>query len=94
MERARLRLANRIGSHGEEFLARHGAGRTAAARRALADVAACRTAALGGQARRCPCCGHVEVPYRPCGNRHCSGCGAGKRAAWLEREAQLLLPVA
>jgi hypothetical protein len=35
----------------------------------------------------------VEVHYRSCGNRHCPGCGAGKRAAWLEREAALLLPV-
>jgi len=53
----------------------------------------CRTAALGGQARRCLACGHVEVHYRSCGNRHCPRCGAGKRAAWLEREAELLLPV-
>jgi uncharacterized protein (UPF0212 family) len=57
-------------------------------------VPACRTAALGGHARRCLDCDHVEVPYRSCGNRHCPRCGAGKRAAWLEREAQLLLPVA
>jgi Putative transposase/Transposase zinc-binding domain len=57
-------------------------------------VVDCRTAALGGQARRCAGCGHVEVHYRSCGNRHCPGCGAGKRAAWLEREAELLLPVA
>jgi hypothetical protein len=57
-------------------------------------VADCRTAALGGRARRCAACGHVEVHYRSCGNRHCPGCGAGKRAAWLEREARLLLPVA
>jgi hypothetical protein len=57
-------------------------------------VVDCRTAALGGQAWRCADCGHVEVHYRSCGNRHCPGCGAGKRAAWLEREAALLLPVA
>jgi hypothetical protein len=94
MERARLRLADLIGSHGEELLGRYGAGLTAEARRALRDVLECRTAALGGQARRCAACGHVEVHYRSCGNRHCPGCGAGKRAAWWEREARLLLPVA
>ena len=93
MERDRLRLADLIGTYGEEFLGRYGAGLTAEARRALRDVAECRTAALGGQARRCAACGHVEVHYRSCGNRHCPGCGAGKRAAWLEREAQLLLAV-
>ena len=48
MERARLRLADLIGSHGEELLGRYGAGLTAEARRALRDVLECRTAALGG----------------------------------------------
>lgn len=94
MGQSRLRLADLIEAYGEGFLARHGGGLAPEARRALADVAACRTAALGGQARRCPSCGHVEVHYRSCGNRHCPGCGAGKRAAWLEREATWLLPVA
>ena len=94
MERDRLTLKEVIQTHGEELLERHGAGLTAEARRALRDVVDCRTAALGGQARRCVHCGHVEVHYRSCGNRHCPGCGAGKRAAWLEREAALLLPVA
>src|SRR4051812_8361954 len=93
MARPRLRLADPVEAHGDEFLARPGAGLTAEAKRALDDVRACRTAVLGGQARRCLGCGHVEVHYRSCGNRHCPGCGAGKRAAWLEREAQWLLPV-
>ena len=93
MERDRLRLADLLQAHGEEFLERYGPALTVEARRAVADVLACRTATLGGQARRCLACGHVEVHYRSCGNRHCPGCGAGKRAAWLEREAHRLLPV-
>ena len=94
MEPDRLRLADLLQAHAEGFLGRYGSSLTAEARRALDDVLACRTATLGGHARRCLACGHVEVHYRSCGNRHCPGCGAGKRAAWLEREAQLLLPVA
>src|SRR5262245_30711047 len=93
MDRPRLRLQDLLEAHGDDFLARYGGALTAPARRALRDVRACRTAALGGHARRCLGCGHVEVHYRSCGNRHCPGCGAGKRAAWLEREAELLLPV-
>jgi len=93
MDRPRLRLADLLEAHGDDFLAQYGDRLTAQARRALRDVSACRTAALGGHARRCADCGHVEVHYRSCGNRHCPGCGAGKRAAWLEREAGLLLPV-
>ena len=93
MDRPRLRLADLLESHGDDFLAQYGDTLTSQARRALRDVGACRTAELGGHARRCADCGHVEVHYRSCGNRHCPGCGAGKRAAWLEREAELLLPV-
>jgi hypothetical protein len=93
MERTRLRLANVLEAHGQEFLAAYGQRLSAAAHRAVRAVRACRTAALGGHARRCGVCGHVEVHYRSCGNRHCPGCGAGKRAAWLEREAKLLLAV-
>jgi Putative transposase/Transposase zinc-binding domain len=93
MDRPRLRLQDLLEAHGDDFLARHGGTLTAQARRALRDARACRTAALGGHARRCLGCGHVAVHYRSCGNRHCPGCGAGKRAAWLEREAELLLPV-
>jgi hypothetical protein len=93
MDGPRLRLAQLLEKHLEPFLNRHGPQLTPEARRALADILLCRTAALGGQARRCLSCGHVEVHYRSCGNRHCPRCGAGKRAAWLEREAELLLPV-
>jgi hypothetical protein len=93
MDRPRLRLQDLLEVHGDDFLDRYGDTLTAEARQALDDVRACRTAALGGQARRCAACGHVEVHYQSCGNRACPGCGAGKRAAWLEREADLLLPV-
>ena len=93
MDRPPVRLADLLDKHLEAFLARHGHKLTPEARRALSDIEICRTAALGGQARRCLGCGHVEVHYRSCGNRHCPRCGAGKRAAWLEREAELLLPV-
>jgi Putative transposase/Transposase zinc-binding domain len=93
MDRPRLHLADLLERHGDDFLARHGHQLTPEARRALCDIQICRTAALGGQARRCLTCGHVEVHYRSCGNRNCPRCGAGKRAAWLEREAEVLLPV-
>src|SRR5262249_39772003 len=62
-------------------------------RRALADVAACRTAALGGHVQRCGQCGHQEIAYNSCRNRHCPKCQGARTAAWLQREASLLLPV-
>jgi len=76
------------------ILGRHAAGVTAEQRRAARDLAACRTARLGGVALACPDCGAVEYRYRSCGNRHCPKCQGGRRASWLEREAGYLLPVA
>jgi Putative transposase/Transposase zinc-binding domain len=78
------------------ILERHAAAAgplTAQQRRAVADLAACRTAALGGRLEQCAACGHQHYHYNSCRNRHCPRCQAGRRAAWLEREAAHLLPV-
>ncbi|HEV8178374.1 MAG TPA: IS91 family transposase [Gemmatimonadales bacterium] len=80
-------------AHGAAFLARHGATLSTLQRRTLADVAACRTAALGGHVRRCRGCGVETIAYNSCRNRHCPKCQGSRTAAWLRREASLLLPV-
>ena len=62
-------------------------------RRAVRDIASCRTAALGGRLHRCDACGH-EVPlYNSCRNRHCPKCQNLEQARWVERQVQDLLPV-
>ena len=91
-QRPAWEVADVIRAHGDEFLATHG-GLTAEQRRALYDLADCRTAALGGHVQRCADCGHDRVAYNSCRNRHCPKCQALARARWLEREAKLLLPV-
>jgi Putative transposase/Transposase zinc-binding domain len=82
-----------VRAHGAAFVARHGSALAAVQRRALADVAACRTAALGGHRRRCGQCGHEAIAYNSCRNRHCPKCQGSRTAAWLRREASFLLPV-
>jgi hypothetical protein len=84
-------VAEVIRLHGEEFLAKHGL--TAEQRRALFDLADCRTQALGGHVQRCLDCGDERIAYNSCRNRHCPKCQALARARWLERENKLLLPV-
>jgi hypothetical protein len=73
------------------------AGRAAALssaqQKALTDLGNCRTARLGGRIEQCSACGCREFVYNSCRNRHCPKCQAGCRAAWLEREAESLLPV-
>jgi hypothetical protein len=61
--------------------------------RTLSDLSACRTAALGGQVRRCDHCGLFDYRYHSCGNRHCPQCGGQKRADWLEKRRAELLDV-
>jgi hypothetical protein len=91
---AALTVADVIRACGPAFRARYGASLTASQRRALGDLAACRTAALGGHRWQCGACGHACVVYNSCRNRHCPTCQASARAAWLERETAWLLPVA
>jgi hypothetical protein len=92
-QRPLLEVADVIRSHGEAFLQTYGSHLTAAQKKALRDLALCRTAALGGHVERCLDCGHERVSYNSCRNRHCPKCQALSRARWLERESGYLLPV-
>ena len=67
---------------------------SAAQRRVLSDITACRSeAALGGLVFECDQCGHRKVAYNPCVNRHCPQCQAAARAGWLNKRLLDLLPV-
>lgn len=91
--RPALEVADVIRECGDAFVAQHGSWLTRSQRRALRDLAACRTAALGGHVQRCLDCGHERIAYNSCRNRHCPKCQALSRAHWLERQATHLLPV-
>ena len=91
MTRPRLEVAEVIRSCRDAFLQRYGAGLTSEQRRALDDLTACRTAALGGHVLECLQCGHQEVSYNSCGNRHCPKCQGTAAARWLEAQAADLL---
>jgi Putative transposase/Transposase zinc-binding domain len=58
--------------------------------RAIAD---CRTAVLGGHRRECPQCGHQEIAYNSCRNRHCPKCQGLEAARWIDAQQPDLLPV-
>jgi uncharacterized paraquat-inducible protein A len=66
---------------------------TSEQRRALRDVARCRTAALGGHVQRCGGCDHTRIAYNSCRNRHCPKCQSGAAQRWLEARQADLLPV-
>jgi hypothetical protein len=92
MTRPRLEVAEVIRSCYDAFLERYDKGLTPEQRRALDDLASCRTAALGGHVLECPQCGHQQIAYNSCGNRHCPKCQGTAAARWLETQAADLLP--
>ena len=92
MTRPRPTVAQVIRSCLDEFLEKYGSALTPEQRRALEDMARCRTAALGGHVLGCPACGHQQIAYNSCGNRHCPTCQATAAARWLEKQAADLLP--
>jgi hypothetical protein len=59
----------------------------------MSAIERCRTAALGGHVARCEneACGHTNVSYNSCRNRHCPKCQGVAARRWLaDREAELL----
>ena len=92
-DRPTLEVGEVIRTHGAAFQARYGGLLSGAQRKALRDLGACRTAALGGHVAHCLDCGRDRIAYNSCRNRHCPQCQALARAHWLAREAENLLPV-
>ena len=57
----------------------------------MSAIVSCRTAALGGHVTACEDCGHTQIAYNSCRNRHCPKCQGAAARDWLaEREAELL----
>lgn len=89
----RVEVADVFRRYGQDFLNAYGHGTFPEQRRALRDLAICRTAALGGHKCKCDHCDHEEISYNSCRNIHCPKCQARRRAAWLREQASCLLPV-
>jgi hypothetical protein len=77
--------------HGDAFRKGHALG--AMERRALRDISACRTGALGGHRDVCPNCGNAREVWNSCRNRHCPKCQALRQARWVSARMQRALPV-
>jgi hypothetical protein len=89
--RPQREVAEVFRQHADSFLERYGGVLSSEQRRALKDIAVCRTAALGGHVEACNRCGHQRIAYNSCRNRHCPKCQATSAAQWMEeKEADLL----
>src|SRR4030081_1926445 len=61
----------------------------------MSPIESCRTAALGGRVARCENnkCGHIQIAYNSCRNRHCPKCQGAAAREWLAAREAELLPV-
>ena len=91
MGRPTLEVADIVREHRSAYEALRGGNLPVTEHRVLDDIVHCRTAYFGGHLLRCSECGHEDISYNSCRNRHCPKCQAAARADWLaEREAELL----
>jgi hypothetical protein len=61
----------------------------------MSAIEHCRTAVLGGHVARCDneTCGHTQIAYNSCRNRHCPKCQGAAAREWLAKREAELLPV-
>ena len=88
-----MTVATVVRQFGSAYAARFGATMPAGHRRALDDLAACRTAAMGGHVTQCNTCGVEHYVYHSCRNRSCPSCHGVSTRAWLAARDTELLPV-
>ena len=93
MRKGRLEVADVFREYGPGYLRTFGSVTGTEQRRVIKDLLLCRTRALGGHALKCNRCGHAEISYNSCRNRHCPKCQAKARADWLLARAKDLLEV-
>jgi hypothetical protein len=91
MARPALEVADILRVHGDAYARAHAGHLSLGQLKVMSAIQNCRTAALGGHVARCDDCGHVEIAYNSCRNRHCPKCQGAAARQWLaERQAELL----
>jgi len=60
-------------------------------RKVVDAIISCRTAVLGGHVEICEECGHKQISYNSCRDRHCPKCQFVRKEKWvLEKDADIL----
>ena len=86
-----LEVAEIFRQHGPAYKQAHRLSRNHS--RVMRAIEICRTAALGGHKDRCDHCGHLEISYNSCRNRHCPKCQTLRKEKWIEAREKDLLPI-
>ncbi len=89
---ASIEVADVLRRFGPSYLEAFGERLLPSHRRAIEDIMACRTAAMGGHAYACEDCGKRFYVYHGCRNRSCPACHTRQTQQWLEARTVELLP--
>jgi hypothetical protein len=87
-----LEVAEIFRQHGPAYRESHRLSRNVL--RVMRAIEVCRTALLGGHKDQCDHCGHLEISYNSCRNRHCPKCQTLQKERWIEARNEDLLPIA
>jgi hypothetical protein len=90
--KTRTELADVVRRFGPKYTSQYGRGMMPSQKRALADIAACCTAELGGRLYHCDDCRDTFWRYHCCRNRACPKCHGSQVRRWLEQRRAELLP--
>jgi putative transposase/transposase-like zinc-binding protein len=87
-----LEVADIVRLHGAAYREHYGNTLNPARKRALQDIAACRTPFFGGHVYQCDQCREKVFSYHSCRNRSCPKCHQEQTEGWLRQQRQRLLP--
>jgi len=85
-------LADVVRRFAPEYTSQYAHAMMPSQKKALADIAACCTEALGGRLYRCDDCNKSFWRFYYCRNRACPKCQASRTQEWLQRREAELLP--
>jgi hypothetical protein len=91
--RCALEVADIFRAHGDAWRQAQRGHLSLSQLQVMSAIEKCRSAALGGHVLCCQACGHDEIAYNSCRNRHCPKCQGGAAKRWLEARQADLLPV-
>ena len=87
-----LEVADIVRLHGAAYREQYGNTLNPDRKRALRDIAACRTPFFGGHVYQCDHCQEKVFSYHSCRNRSCPACHQSQTERWFSQQRQRLLP--
>ena len=71
---ANLEVADILRTRGQVWRQQHQGHISVGQYKVMSAIERCRSASLGGHVLHCRACGHDQIAYNSCRNRHCPKC--------------------